>query len=160
MNFWLLFFHILGASIWIGGHAYLVLIIIPNALKNRNPQALLDFEASFEKLGMTALVTQVVTGLIVANTFLSDWNKLFDFSQDISILISLKLTWLIGTIVTAISAQKFVIPRLKQALLAENSLLSQRFFKIFVGHICLITLLSLAFLVTGILFRTGLGGFR
>lgn len=160
MNFWLLLFHILGACIWIGGHVYLVLVIVPNALKNHNPQALLDFESSFEKLGMSALITQVITGLIMANKFLPNWSQLFNHSQDISILISLKLMWLICTILTAISAQTLVIPRLKQALLAENSLLSQRFFKIFVGHICLITLLSLAFLVTGILFRTGLGGFR
>lgn len=160
MNFWLLFFHILGACIWIGSHVYLVLVIVPNALKNHNPQALLNFETSFEKLGMSALITQVITGLIMANKFLPNWSQLFNHSQDISILISLKLMWLICTILTAISAQTLVIPRLKQALLAENSLLSQRFFKIFVGHICLITLLSLAFLVTGILFRTGLGGFR
>lgn len=160
MNFWLLLFHILGASIWIGGHVYLILIIVPNALKNQNPQALLNFESSFEKLGMTALIMQVVTGLIMAKMFLANWSKLFDYSQDISILISLKLMWLICTILTAISAQILVIPRLKNALLDKNFSLSQKYFKIFVGHIAMITVLSLAFLVTGVLFRTGLGVFR
>lgn len=160
MNFWLLLFHFLGASIWIGGHAYLVLVVVPNALKNHNPQALLNFESSFEKLGMTALITQVITGLIMVSHFLSDWKTWFDFSQDISILISLKLTWLMGTIFTAISAQMLVIPRLKQALLSDNRPVSQRYFKLFIGHIVMIMLLALAFLVTGVLFRTGLGVFR
>lgn len=160
MNFWLLFFHILGACIWIGGHVYLVLVIVPNALKNHNPQALLNFESSFEKLGMSALITQVITGLIMANNYLSEWSKLFDHSQDISILISLKLMWLICTILTAISAQTLVIPRLKHALPSDNRPVSQRYFKLFIGHITMIMLLALAFLVTGVLFRTMLGVFR
>lgn len=160
MNFWLLLLHILGACIWIGGHLYLMITIVPTAVKQPNPQALLNFEASFEKLGMTALITQVITGLIMANRFLPSWSQLFDYSQDITILITLKLTWLICTILTAVSAQVFVIPRLKKALLADDFFKSQNYFKIFIGHIGMITVLSLAFLVTGVLFRTGLGVFR
>lgn len=164
MNFWLLFFHLLGASVWIGGHIYLVLIVVPNALKQHNPQALLNFEQGFEKLGMTALITQVITGLTMANQLLPSWSQLFNpfpnVSQDISILITLKLTWLIYTILTALSAQLLVIPRLKQALQAENIAVSQKYFKIFIAHISLIMLLGLAFLVTGVLFRTGLGVLR
>lgn len=156
MNFWLLLLHILGACVWIGGHLYLMLIIVPTALKHHNPQALLNFEASFEKLGMTALITQVITGLIMANHFLPNWSQLFDHTQDVSVLITLKLTWLICTILTALSAQRLVIPRLKKALTAEDFSLTQKYFKIFVSHISLITLLGLAFLVTGVLFRTGL----
>ena len=164
MNFWLLFFHMLGASVWIGGHIYPVLIIVPNALKQHNAQALLNFEQGFEKLGMSALITQVITGLIMANQLLPNWsqrvNPFFNLGQDITILLTLKFTWLICTILTALSAQLLVIPRLKQALIAENMTVSQKYFKIFVAHISLIMLLGLAFVVTGVLFRTGLGILR
>lgn len=160
MNFWSLLLHLLGASIWVGGHLYLTVVIVPTALKNDYPQALLDFEASFEKLGMTALVTQVITGIIMVDSLLPSWSQFFNVTQDVRILLTLKFTWLICTILTAISAQLWVIPRLKKYLVMTDALLAQKYFKIFIGHIGMVTLLSLAFLVTGLLFRTGLGIFR
>lgn len=153
MSFWLLFLHILGACIWIGGHLYLVLTVLPKAIAQQDTQLLLNFEASFEKLGMTALITQVITGIIMANKLLPDWSQLFDHSQDMPLLITLKLTWLVLTIITAISAQLIVIPKIKKDL--QNPKLR----KVFAGHIGFITLLSLAFLVTGVLFRTGFHAF-
>lgn len=56
MNFWLLFWHILGACIWVGGHLYLCLCILPKAVRHQDSQPILNFENSFEKLGMTALI--------------------------------------------------------------------------------------------------------
>ena len=64
MNFWLLFWHILGACIWVGGHLYLCLCILPKAVRHQDSQPILNFENSFEKLGMTALIVQVLTGFI------------------------------------------------------------------------------------------------
>ena len=63
MSFWLLFLHVMGACIWVGGHLYLVVKILPQAVREQNTQRILDFEGSFEKLGMSALVVQVLTGL-------------------------------------------------------------------------------------------------
>lgn len=154
MNIWLLFLHLLGACIWVGGHIYLVLAVLPRAISQHNTQLLLNFEASFEKIGMTALITQVVTGLVMANKLLPNWSQLFNHAQDVPILITLKLTWLVLTIVTALSAQLFVIPKIKKEL--QNP----RLRLIFACHIGFITLLSLAFLLTGLLFRTGLSFLR
>ncbi len=54
--FWLiLFFHVMGATIWTGGHLALSFVVLPRALKARDPKVLTDFENGFEKIGMPAL---------------------------------------------------------------------------------------------------------
>ncbi len=40
----LLFLHLLGAAIWVGGHLVLALGILPGALRRRDPQAIRAFE--------------------------------------------------------------------------------------------------------------------
>lgn len=40
----LLVIHLIGASIWVGGHLFLSLRILPEVLKKRNPEILLSFE--------------------------------------------------------------------------------------------------------------------
>lgn len=152
--FWLLFLHLLGASVWIGGHLYLALRIVPVAIFEQNSQILLDFEKSFEKLGMSALIIQVLTGLKMADILLPEWSLLLAHGADnplrqISILLTVKLTWLILTVMTALSAQLFVIPNLKKDI--KNA----KHRRIFISHILIITVLSVAFLATGVLFRTG-----
>lgn len=149
MNFWLLFWHILGACIWVGGHLYLCLCILPKAVRHQDSQPILNFENSFEKLGMTALVVQVLTGFYMAHKYLPSFSMLTDYHNQISVLISMKITWLIFTILTALSAQLIVIPKLKKDL--GNAKLRH----IFAGHIILVTVLGLAFMTTGVLFRTG-----
>ena len=154
MNFWLLFLHILGASIWVGGHLYLAIRIVPTAIRQQNSQLLLDSEKSFEKLGMSALIIQVATGLKMASLLLPSWSLLLQHGADnplrqVSILLTVKLTWLFLTILTAISAQVFAVPALKKD---TNNAKKRNFF---IAHILTVTLLSVAFVVTGVLFRTG-----
>jgi hypothetical protein len=36
--------HLVGASVWIGGHLVLATTILPRALRNRDPAIILDFE--------------------------------------------------------------------------------------------------------------------
>ena len=58
--------HILGATIWAGGHLVLALSILPSALKEKNAEIILEFEKRFEKVGLPALGTQLLTGLWLA----------------------------------------------------------------------------------------------
>ncbi|MGH7874191.1 MAG: hypothetical protein ACREQO_18470, partial [Candidatus Binatia bacterium] len=58
--------HLIGASVWIGGHLVLAATILPRALRHRAPTIILDFEKGFERIGLPALVLQVVTGLLLA----------------------------------------------------------------------------------------------
>ncbi len=150
MMFWLLFLHIVGASIWVGGHLYLITIIVPQALRHQDSTHLLKFEAGFERLGMTALVLQVVTGLIMAKLYLGTWAELLNHKNQLAALISMKLLWLGLSIVTALSAQLIVIPKVKK------NPSDARLRRLFILHIMLIGLLSLIFVATGVLFRVGM----
>ncbi|MBF3283866.1 copper transporter, partial [Pseudomonas aeruginosa] len=51
----LLFLHLLGAAIWVGGHLVLALGILPGALRRRDPQAIRAFEQVYERIGIPAL---------------------------------------------------------------------------------------------------------
>lgn len=155
MSVWWLLLHVLGACVWVGGHLYLAIVVLPKAARHQDAQFLLDFEASFEKLGMSALIAQAISGLVMAHRWMPDWAQIFNHSvenplRSISILLTVKLTWLLMTILTALSAQLWVLPRLKQ------NLHSAKLRRIFMGHILTITLLAVAFVVTGVLFRTGI----
>lgn len=156
MVFWLLLFHLLGACVWVGGHVYLVLRVVPVAVRTRDSTPLLAFEASFEKLGMSALAVQIATGLTMAKRYLPDWGMWgsFDSSNPTALLVTLKLTWLLLTIMTAISAQVWVVPKVRRQPLDDKLRL------LFIGHIVAITVWSLGFVVTGLLFRTGFAVFN
>lgn len=143
---YLLIGHLLGATIWTGGHLILVFVILPKVLVSRNIDALLAFEGQFEKIGMPALVLQVITGLWMAHKMLPDIRTWFAWDNDISILICLKLLLLLTTILIALHARFRVIPTLRDSSLNW-----------FAAHIFTVTVLSVAFVVVGTLFRTGLG---
>lgn len=155
MGVWLLFIHILAGCVWVGGHLYLAIRIVPKALHMKNAQILLDFERNFEKIGMTALIVQVVTGIYALHKILPTIASLFDHSQNnafrgLAILFCFKLTWLLLTFITAMSAQFLVLPTLRKN--PTNVKLT----KIFVAHILIVTFLSVLFVLTGVFFRTGL----
>ena len=137
--------HLLGATIWTGGHLILSLVILPKTLSTRNLDMLLQFEQNFEKVGIPALVVQVVTGLWMAHRLIPDFGAWFAFDNDISILITLKLSLLLATVLVALHARFRVIPTLSASTLNAFSI-----------NIILITLLSVSFVIVGTLFRTGL----
>ena len=141
---YILIAHLLGATIWTGGHLILALGILPKVLSTRNIDILLQFEQQFEKIGMPALFVQVVTGLWMAHTLLPDISTWFTLNNDLSILISLKLFLLLMTIIVALHARFRVI-----LTLSPNTL------NVFAINIILITLLSVSFVIVGTLFRTG-----
>lgn len=62
--------HILAATIWTGGHIVLATCILPPALQEKSPDLIESFESRFERLGVPALVVQVITGLWLAHNLL------------------------------------------------------------------------------------------
>jgi putative copper export protein len=51
--------HLLGASVWVGGHLVLSLSVLPRALRARDPAIISEFESGLERLGIPALLVQV-----------------------------------------------------------------------------------------------------
>lgn len=142
---YLLIAHLLGATIWTGGHLILSLVVLPKALLKQDIDILLQFEGQFEKIGIPALVVQIATGLWMAHKLLPNTKSWFTYDNDLSILIGLKLLLLVATILVALHARFYVIPKLSPQTL-----------KAFSVNIILVTLLSVSFVIVGTLFRTGL----
>lgn len=60
----LVILHLLGAATWTGGHAALVRVILPAALKNCDPKPILAFERGYGKVGLLALVCKPRPALV------------------------------------------------------------------------------------------------
>ncbi len=142
---YILILHLLGATVWTGGHLILTLVVLPKALSSRNIDGLMQFEQLFERVGMPALVLQIITGLWMAYQLLPNIAAWFKLDNDFSILISLKLLLLLMTVLVALHARFYRIPRLSIHTLKGFSI-----------NVILVTLFSVAFVVVGTLFRTGL----
>ncbi|WP_205472803.1 copper resistance protein CopD [Agarivorans sp. Alg241-V36] len=140
----LLISHLVAATVWTGGHIVLSTVILPKVLKAKTPQMLLDFEQSFEKVGMPALIIQVITGLLLAYRWLPDLSLGFAFNNPISHAIATKLLLLSLTFGLAIDAKLRVLPNL-----SEEKLWDMAF------HIIGVTILSIGFVIVGLSFRLG-----
>lgn len=139
-----LLLHILAATIWTGGHIVLSVVVLPRVLKERSPARLLEFESVYEKIGMPALIIQVITGLYLAYRMLPDVSQWLDFSNPVAHPILLKLSLLALTLGFAMSARFRVIPHL-----SEKNLVTMAW------HIIPVTIISILFVITGVSFRTG-----
>ena len=140
----ILFLHILGATIWTGGHIILALGVLPQVLKTRSPEQLLDFESMYEKIGMPALVIQVLSGLWLAYRLLPDVGQWFNLSNPIAHGILAKLIILLLTLALAVDARFRVIPKLSTDNLWDMA-----------WHIIAVTIMSILFVLVGVSFRTG-----
>jgi len=144
MHKYVLLLHILAATIWTGGHLVLALAVLPRVLKERSPSELLRFESAYEKIGMPALVVQVLTGLWLAHNLVPDVRSWFAVDNFITQLIGLKLWLLTVTIALAADARLRIIPHLSIDNLAAMG-----------RRIRWVTLLSVLFVAVGVTFRTG-----
>ena len=140
----ILLLHILGASIWTGGHLILATVILPRALKHRDVEGIRSFENAYEKIGIPALVLQIASGLWLAHRMLPDVSTWLQWNQPVLRLILLKLTLLALTAALGIDARLRVIPRL-----GPHNLRSLAW------HVIPVTILSVLFVVVGVSFRTG-----
>lgn len=140
----LLAIHILSATVWTGGHIVLSLVILPRVLKNRSPQELLAFESAYEKIGMPALLIQIVSGLMLVYYLMPDISLWFDMSNPLSHGVFAKFGLLGLTILFALDARLRVIPGLTEENLIDMAL-----------HIIPVTIFSILFVLVGVSFRTG-----
>lgn len=137
--------HLLGAAIWTGGHLVLALRVLPRALRERKAVFIQEFEGAFERIGLPALVVQVLTGLALAHRILDvPANWLGD--GGLARMVQLKLLFLVGTVALAIHAKTQLIPNLRDDNITALG-----------WHIRLVTILSVLFVLAGASLR--LGGF-
>ena len=142
----LLILHLLGATIWVGGHILLCVIILPQVWKEKAMEKLFNFESRYEWIGMPALLMMLITGVRMAYLYNVKWTSWFAFETPIERVISLKLSLLIGIVLLALSAQFYVLPRLK----TDSEKLPLMAF-----HMIAVTLISLAMLILGSFVRYG-----
>ncbi|MGF1753784.1 CopD family protein [Vibrio makurazakiensis] len=140
----LLLLHVIGATIWTGGHIVLSVVVLPRVLRQRSPEALLEFESVYEKIGMPALIIQIITGVLLAFHMLPDFSQWTNFSHPITHVLWLKFSLLFTTFCFALSARFRVIPNLTPDTL-----------KTMAWHIIPVTILSVLFVIVGVSFRTG-----
>ena len=140
---YILLLHILGATVWTGGHLVLATRILPDVLRKRSASMLLDFEKRYELLGMSALAVQIATGLWLAAR-LVPFSMWLSLGNPYSRMVVLKLSCLVLTACFAADAQLRVLPRLRD----ENV-------QTMVPHIVSVTTLGVLFVIAGVGFRTG-----
>lgn len=140
-----LIIHTLAATIWTGGHLFLAIGILPKVLKNNDIDKLLDFERVYERVGMPALLIQVITGFYLAYRLLPEVSAWFAFSHSLSRHIGSKILLLLLTVILALIANFRIIPRLH---LGKNLM-------IMAVLIYSVTLMSVLFVIIGLSFRLG-----
>lgn len=135
--------HILGATIWAGGHLILATTILPRALREHRAAAVSEFERSFERIGLPALAVQIVTGLWLANHLLGAPGNWFH-DNPIAHVIQIKLGLLVLTLALAIHARLRVVPKLSDDTLPTLA-----------WHIRLVTIVAVLFVLAGTSIRFG-----
>lgn len=138
----LLTLHVLGATVWVGGHLLLALTVLPGAWRARDPAPISEFEARYERIGLPALVVQVVTGLWLALQLApvpAEW-----LANGVGRAVALKLLLLATTVALAVHARLWLIPTLRPETVRALGL-----------HIVGVTLVALAMLGVGVLVRFG-----
>ncbi len=139
-----LFLHVLGATIWTGGHLVLALTWLPRVLRERSPEQLLRFEQGYERIGMPALAMQIVTGLWMAWQLVPSVGAWLSPDTPVARAIALKLSLLLLTALIAVHARFRVIPNL-----------SARTLPLMAWHVAAVTLISVVFVAVGVSLRFG-----
>lgn len=136
--------HLLGAAVWTGGHLVLALVVLPPALRRRDPSPVKAFEAGYERWGVPALLAQIATGLWLAHRYLPDPRGWLSFATPLQAHVATKLLLLAATLALGLHARLRLVPRLDATRLGALAV-----------HIAAITLLAVGFVVVGAGFRTG-----
>jgi len=142
----LLIFHLLSAAIWVGGHLLLCFAYLPQALKEKDPKIILNYERKYEPVGMSALALLVITGILMAYKYGVTIEYWFQFATPIEKVISSKLVLLLLTVAFALSAQFRVIPKLK----TDSAKLPEMTF-----HIISVTIIGVLMVIFGSFVRFG-----
>lgn len=140
----LLVLHLLGASVWIGGHVVLLRVVLPRARAARDVAPVLDFERGYGRIGLVALLVQVATGFLLASPYVGGWSAILSTPTPARHLVLAKLTALAAILGLAAHATHRVLPRLRPETLGA-----------FAVHAWIVTLLSVALVVLGVGIRSG-----
>lgn len=140
----LLIVHLICAAIWVGGHLFMAIRIIPKAIKENNTSEIRNFKERYERLGMPSLIILVITGVWMTYDYNVTFSTWFSFSNGIERVISIKLILLFCTIICALIAELIVFPK----YLEKN-------IKLAVIPMILVTLIGVAMLVLGSFVRFG-----
>jgi putative copper export protein len=135
--------HIVGATIWAGGHLVLTLAVLPQAMRERRAATVNEFEQQFERIGLPALAVQIVSGLWLAQHLLGSPDHWFE-STPVARVVQVKLGLLVLTVGLAVHARFRVIPRLTDATLSTLA-----------WHIRVVTLAAVLFVLAGASIRFG-----
>lgn len=138
MGFLALILHLLGATVWVGGHLILLFTVLPSALAQRDPLILLNFEKRYERIGVPALLLQVITGIWMAHRYVPGILPAFDFGDRLQSLIAWKVILLVMIMLIGAHARFRIIPRLTQERLPLMAF-----------HVLVVTILSVVLLVVG-----------
>ena len=144
MTRFMLTLHVLAATVWVGGHLVLSLSVLPKALRADDPRIVLEFESAYERVGLPALLIQVITGIWLAWRLIPEVGEWFSFSSPIATTIGVKLILLAVTLALAVHARLRLIPNLE-----DGSLRPLAF------HIVAITAIAVLMVVAGVGFRFG-----
>ena len=138
-----LYAHLLGATVWTGGHLVLALAVLPRALLRRDARLVHEFESSYERIGLPALLLQVGTGLWLASGVVPV-ERWLAFESPTERLVAAKLGLLAATVLLAVHARLRLVPKLQEGKLAALA-----------AHILAITALAVLFVLVGLGFRLG-----
>ncbi|HWS27870.1 MAG TPA: hypothetical protein VN259_15010 [Xanthomonadales bacterium] len=94
----LLILHLLAAAVWVGGHVVLALGYAPEAIRSRDPRALLDNYQRMNRIALPALLVVIVSGLWLASNWLPQVGLWFELSMPIAVVILAKLLLLVLTL--------------------------------------------------------------
>ncbi len=143
--FWItLFLHLLGATIWAGGHLVLALAILPRALRAGDPALLKGYAMGYMRIAMPALALQIVTGFWLALQVVPDWRTWLSFSDPQTIGIGIKIV-LLGATLGLIASR----------MLGGHSHHGPGGLKNMAWHLRAMTLVAVLFLAAGAFLRTG-----
>ncbi len=135
--------HVLGATVWAGGHIVLALTILPQALKQGRAVIVSEYEQRFEHIGLPSLGLQVVTGSWLAWHHLGPVANWFGGSSAAHV-VQVKLVLLALTGGLALHARLRVIPRLSDESLPTLA-----------WHIRVVTAAAVLFVLAGASIRFG-----
>ncbi len=139
-----LLLHVLAATIWTGGHLILAVGFLPRALRAKDFTVIEQFEGPFEKLGIPALLIQILTGIWLAFRYLPEMSDWFGFDNYLSTGITLKFILLGLTLGLALHARLRLIPNI-----------SEKNMNYLAWHILSVTILSVLFVIVGVGIRIG-----
>ncbi len=135
--------HVLGATLWAGGHLVLALGVLPAALRARDPAPVQAFEERYERLGIPAWLVQIATGSWMAMRAVPP-SRWLDLATPGAPYVLAKLALLAVTLGLAVHARLRIVPTLREETLGALA-----------WHIAAITTTAVLFVVAGVGLRTG-----